>query len=116
MSSPETPAEGAAEPAPVDPRAHVIVATGGLSGRVGENVVYGPYPSERAHEVAEQLNEGDWMGRYWDAVPIGRLPGELPPPINRDLSRLIGHPFDDPDLKPIFEVLERRQGDDHADA
>lgn len=54
------------------------VVIGQYSDRSGlAECCYGPYDSERAHVVAEQLEEGRWYGMAWMVMPIGQLPGYL---------------------------------------
>lgn len=90
----ETPVQSAPEPDRVVAR---VVTSYGLS------VAYGPYPSEYAVHLAEELTEGNWMQESWLAVEIGRLPGEPALPTRATAHR------DEEEVKRLYQVLEQRR-------
>lgn len=89
LIEPETPVQTTAAPTPVQPKGPCVVVSYACS------VVYGPYPADRAEELATELNDNGWKDEYWLAAPVGRLPGE---PVS-----------DEEQKQKLFRVLERRQ-------
>lgn len=86
------------------------IVIGGWHTEAGmSEYAYGPFPNERAEEIAEQLTVGNWQMLKWTAVPLGKLPGEplpaKPPPT---LDQLEAEQAEN----PLYQILQQRQGDE----